>query len=46
MPISFTINGTPATLDLPAGMPLPNLADLIQSKCETLLEQVCMPQAG
>ncbi len=22
MPISFTINGTPATLDLPAGMPL------------------------
>ncbi len=31
---------------LPAGTPLPNLADLIQSKCEKLLEQICMPQAG
>lgn len=31
---------------LPAGSPLPNLADLIQEKCEKLLEQVCMPQAG
>ena len=29
---------------LPAGSPLPNLADLIQEKCEKLLEQVCMPQ--
>jgi hypothetical protein len=28
---------------LPAGMPLPNLADLIQQKCEQLLVQVCMP---
>jgi hypothetical protein len=25
------------------GAPLPNLADLIQEKCEKLLEQVCMP---
>jgi hypothetical protein len=25
------------------GTPLPNLADLIQEKCEKLLEQVCMP---
>lgn len=28
---------------LPAGAPMPNLADLIQDKCEKLLEQVCMP---
>lgn len=28
---------------LPEGQPLPNLADLIQEKCERLLEQVCMP---
>jgi hypothetical protein len=28
---------------LPAGAPLPNLADLIQEKAERLLEQVCMP---
>ncbi|MFO0935720.1 MAG: hypothetical protein U0798_04280 [Gemmataceae bacterium] len=28
---------------LPAGTPLPNLADVIQAKCEKLLEQVCMP---
>ncbi len=28
---------------LPAGQPLPNLADLIQDRCEKLLEQVCMP---
>ncbi len=28
---------------LPAGVPLPNLADLIQEKAERLLEQVCMP---
>jgi hypothetical protein len=31
---------------LPAGQPLPNLADLIQEKCEKLLEQVCMPVQG
>ncbi len=28
---------------LPAGAPLPNLADLIQDKAEGLLERVCMP---
>jgi hypothetical protein len=28
---------------LPEGMPLPNLAEVIQEKCEKLLEQVCMP---
>jgi hypothetical protein len=28
---------------LPDGQPLPNLADLIQDRCEKLLEQVCMP---
>ncbi len=28
---------------LPPGQPLPNLADLIQERCEKLLEQVCMP---
>ena len=28
---------------LPAGQPLPNLADLIQDRCEKLLEQLCMP---
>ena len=31
---------------LPDGQPLPNLADLIQEKCERLLEQVCMPVQG
>lgn len=31
---------------LPDGAPLPNLADLIQDKCERLLEQVCMPVQG
>lgn len=31
---------------LPAGAPLPNLADVIQEKCEKLLEQVCMPVQG
>jgi hypothetical protein len=31
---------------LPAGAPLPNLADLIQEKAEKLLEQVCMPVQG
>jgi hypothetical protein len=28
---------------LPAGAPLPNLADLIQEKAEGMLERVCMP---
>lgn len=28
---------------LPAGAEIPNLADLIQERCERLLEQVCMP---
>ncbi len=31
---------------LPEGTPLPNLADLMQDKCEKLLEQVCMPVQG
>jgi hypothetical protein len=31
---------------LPEGIPLPNLADVIQEKCEKLLEQVCMPVQG
>jgi hypothetical protein len=31
---------------LPEGQPLPNLADLIQERCEKLLEQVCMPVQG
>jgi hypothetical protein len=31
---------------LPEGQPLPNLADLIQEKCEKLLEQTCMPVQG
>ncbi|MCX7699839.1 MAG: hypothetical protein N2039_03085 [Gemmataceae bacterium] len=34
------------TESLPEGQPLPNLADLIQEKCEKLLEQVCMPVQG
>jgi hypothetical protein len=34
------------TETLPAGQPLPNLADLLQDKCEKLLEQVCMPVQG
>jgi hypothetical protein len=28
---------------LPDGTPLPNLADVIQAKCDRLLEQLCMP---
>jgi hypothetical protein len=28
---------------LPEGQPLPNLADLMQERCDKLLEQVCMP---
>ncbi len=31
---------------LPAGFPVPNLADIVQEKCEKLLEQVCMPVQG
>jgi hypothetical protein len=31
---------------LPSGQPLPNLAELLQEKCEKLLEQVCMPVQG
>jgi hypothetical protein len=34
------------TESLPDGQPLPNLADLIQEKCERILEQVCMPVVG
>jgi hypothetical protein len=34
------------TESLPEGQPLPNLADLLQEKCEKLLEQVCMPVQG
>jgi hypothetical protein len=31
---------------LPEGQPLPNLADLLQEKCEKLLEQTCLPTQG
>jgi hypothetical protein len=31
---------------LPAGQPLPNLADVLQERCEKLLQQVCMPIQG
>jgi len=34
------------TETLPEGQPLPNLADLLQEKCEKLLEQVCLPVQG
>jgi hypothetical protein len=34
------------TESLPEGQPLPNLADLVQEKCEKLLEQTCMPVQG
>jgi len=34
------------TESLPESQPLPNLADLLQEKCEKLLEQVCMPVQG
>ncbi len=34
------------TEGLSEGQPLPNLADLLQDKCEKLLEQVCMPTQG
>jgi hypothetical protein len=31
------------TEGLPEGQPIPNLADLLQERCDKLLEQVCMP---
>lgn len=31
---------------LPEGMPLPNLAEVIQERCDKLLEQVCLPMQG
>jgi hypothetical protein len=31
------------TEGLPEGQPIPNLADLLQDRCDKLLEQVCMP---
>ena len=31
---------------VPAGQPMPNIADLLQERCEKLLEQVCMPIQG
>jgi len=34
------------TESLPEGQPLLNLADLLQEKCEKVLEQVCMPVQG
>jgi hypothetical protein len=34
------------TETLTSGQPLPNLADLLQDKCEKLLEQVCLPVQG
>ena len=34
------------TESLPDGQPHPNLADLLQDKCEKLREQVCMPVQG
>ena len=34
---------TAASEALPDGQPLPNLADLMQERCEKLLEQICMP---
>jgi hypothetical protein len=37
---------TAMTEAMPEGIPLPNLADIIQEQCEKLLEQVCMPTNG
>lgn len=34
------------TESLAEGQPLPSLADLVQERCEKLLEQVCMPVQG
>jgi hypothetical protein len=34
------------TESLPEGQPLPSLVDLVQEKCEKLLEQVCLPVQG
>jgi hypothetical protein len=31
------------TEGMPQGQPVPNLADLLQERCDKLLEQVCMP---
>ena len=31
---------------LPSGQALPNLADLLQDRCEKLLEQICMPTSA
>jgi hypothetical protein len=36
---------TAVTESLPEGQPLPNLADFLQSRCERLLEQVCLPSS-
>jgi hypothetical protein len=46
-----TLYGFPRLLgglaeSLPEGQSLPNLADLLQDRCEKLLEQVCMPVQG
>jgi hypothetical protein len=37
---------TSLTESQPEGQPLPNLADLLQEKCEKLLEQTCLPTQG
>jgi hypothetical protein len=37
---------TALTESLAEGQSLPNLADLLQDRCEKLLEQVCMPTQG
>src|SRR5262249_31849328 len=34
------------TESLPQGQPLPNVADLLQEKCDRFLDQVCMPVQG
>ncbi len=34
---------TALTEAMPDGQPLPNLADFLQEKCESMLERVCMP---
>jgi hypothetical protein len=34
------------TEGLPQGRPVPNVADLLQERCEKLLEQICMPVQG
>jgi hypothetical protein len=37
---------TAVTEAMPSGQPLPNVADLLQDRCERLLQQVCMPVQG